>query len=156
MRSYVHECERVCVCVCVFARMHVCVLSACVSVYMFVHSCLQNRIIMNQKASACEECKNDYASVLQQFNANQQEHYYTLMPQVFQVGRQERWYMYHTTHLYPQDVCSFLGDCNVYVIQVGKISCVFGYEIHVFQVGKYVVCLGMKYVSFKWVNRLCV
>lgn len=44
----------------------------------------KQRIVMNQKAQLCEECKNDYASVLQQFNSGQQEHFFTLMPQVFQ------------------------------------------------------------------------
>ncbi|XP_076455456.1 formin-binding protein 1-like isoform X2 [Babylonia areolata] len=44
----------------------------------------KNRIVMTQKAQSCEECKNEYASVLQQFNTSQQEHFYTLMPQVFQ------------------------------------------------------------------------
>lgn len=40
---------------------------------------------MNQKAQQCEDCKNEYASVLQQFNSHQQEHYHTAMPMVFQV-----------------------------------------------------------------------
>ena len=40
---------------------------------------------MNQKAQVCEECKSDYASTLQHFNTTQQEHFYTTMPQVFQV-----------------------------------------------------------------------
>ncbi|KAL8562922.1 hypothetical protein ACOMHN_004614 [Nucella lapillus] len=44
----------------------------------------KQRMVMNQKAQTCEECKSEYANVLQQFNSSQQEHYYTLMPQVFQ------------------------------------------------------------------------
>ncbi|XP_025113522.1 formin-binding protein 1-like isoform X2 [Pomacea canaliculata] len=44
----------------------------------------KQRIIMNQKAQQCEDCKNEYASVLQQFNSHQQEHYHTAMPMVFQ------------------------------------------------------------------------
>ncbi|XP_076436694.1 formin-binding protein 1-like [Babylonia areolata] len=44
----------------------------------------KHRIIMNQKAQACEECKSEYASMLQSFNSSQHEHYYTLMPKVFQ------------------------------------------------------------------------
>lgn len=42
------------------------------------------RIVMNQKAQTLEECKSDYASMLQNFNAAQQEHFHSQMPQVFQ------------------------------------------------------------------------
>ncbi|XP_070177040.1 formin-binding protein 1-like isoform X2 [Littorina saxatilis] len=44
----------------------------------------KHRLVMNQKSNTCEDCKSEYASVLQQFNTTQQEHFFTLMPQVFQ------------------------------------------------------------------------
>ncbi|XP_041369269.1 formin-binding protein 1-like isoform X2 [Gigantopelta aegis] len=42
------------------------------------------RVIMNSKATQCEECKNDYASQLQNTNLFQREYYTSLMPKVFQ------------------------------------------------------------------------
>ncbi|XP_071096078.1 cdc42-interacting protein 4 homolog [Haliotis cracherodii] len=44
----------------------------------------KHRIVMNTKASQCEDCKNEYAAQLQQTNAHQREYYSTGMPQVFQ------------------------------------------------------------------------
>ncbi|XP_067662016.1 formin-binding protein 1-like [Haliotis asinina] len=44
----------------------------------------KHRIVMNTKASQCEDCKNEYAAQLQQTNAHQREYYTTSMPQVFQ------------------------------------------------------------------------
>lgn len=37
------------------------------------------------KSQQSDDCKNEYASQLQQTNQHQHEHYHTHMPQVFQV-----------------------------------------------------------------------
>ncbi|XP_046560841.1 formin-binding protein 1-like isoform X1 [Haliotis rubra] len=44
----------------------------------------KHRIVMNAKASQCEDCKNEYAAQLQQTNTHQREYYSGSMPQVFQ------------------------------------------------------------------------
>ena len=43
---------------------------------------------MNGKVQQCEECKNEYASVLQVHNNHKNEFYSQTMPQVFQVSQQ--------------------------------------------------------------------
>ena len=62
-----------------------CSSKTCWSHFWHLLLSVQHRIVMNQKAQVCEECKSDYASTLQNFNTTQQEHFYTTMPQVFQV-----------------------------------------------------------------------
>ena len=62
-----------------------CSSKTCWSHFWHLLLSVQHRIVMNQKAQVCEECKSDYASTLQHFNTAQQEHFYTTMPQVFQV-----------------------------------------------------------------------
>ena len=41
---------------------------------------------MMLKSQQSDDCKNEYAAQLQQTNTHQRDHYYTHMPQVFQVN----------------------------------------------------------------------
>ena len=54
-------------------------MSVCVCV------CVQARQQAQLKHQVAEDSKNEYLTYLQKFNKEQNEHYYTLIPHIFQV-----------------------------------------------------------------------